>query len=130
MTPQQTNLPLGEAVRDQWQLDWSKLTVNHAAFGATPIVVLATQAAWRDQMEAQPSYFMRRILPDALRTSAAALGAFLNAEAQDVVFIDNATTGCNAVLRSLDLREGDEIVSHSQAYGAVANTARYVAQLS
>ncbi len=127
---QQPQPALGKAVRDEWQLDWTKLTVNHGAFGATPIVVLDTQSAWRDQMEAQPSIFMRRIMPPALRASADALASFLNAQGQDVVFVDNATTGCNAVLRSLDFHDGDEIVLHSQAYGAVANTVRYVAQRS
>jgi isopenicillin-N epimerase len=60
--------------------------------------------------------------------AAAALGGFLNAAAEDIAFVDNATAGCNAVLRSIDLREGDEILVHGQAYGAVANTARHVAR--
>src|SRR5262245_42445278 len=117
---------LGRAIRHEWVLDYSKLTVNHGASGATPKIVLAAQAEWRDRMEAQPSIFMRRILPQALRASASALATFLNAEGQDLVFVDNATTGCNAVLRSLDLKPGDEILLHGHAYGAVANTARYV----
>jgi isopenicillin-N epimerase len=128
MNRENSTVAVGQAIRHEWPLDWSKLTVNHGAFGATPKAVLAAQAAWRDRMEAQPSIFMRRILPDALRASAAKLASFLGAEGSDVVFTDNATTGCNAVLRSLDLRPGDEVVLHGQAYGAVANTVRYVAQ--
>ena len=119
---------LGHAIRHEWALDWSKLTVNHGAFGATPKRVLAAQDVWRSRMEAQPSTFMRLTLPDALRASAATLAAFLGAEAQDLVFLDNATTGCNAVLRSLVLAPGDEIVVLSETYGAVANTARYVGE--
>lgn len=119
---------LGKAVRTEWALDDDYLTVNHGAFGATPKAVLVAQTAWRDQMEAQPSVFMRSILPKALRASAEALAAFLGAEGGDLVFVDNATTGCNAVLRSLSLKADDEILLHGQAYGAVANTARYVAE--
>jgi isopenicillin-N epimerase len=125
-----SSIVLGAAIRQEWPLDWTKLTVNHGAYGATPKRVLAAQSVWRDRMEAQPSVFMRSILPEALRASAGALAAFLNAEAQDVVFVDNATTGCNAILRSLDFRPGDEIVLHSQIYGAVAKTTRFVAQRS
>lgn len=121
---------LGKAVRREWALDEKYLTINHGAFGATPKVVLAAQTDWRDRMEAQPSVFMRSILPGALRTSASALAAFLNADADDIAFVDNATTGCNAVLRSLALRPGDEILMHGQVYGAVANTVRYVAERS
>ena len=122
---------LGVAVRHEWMLDPSFLAVNHGAFGGTPKAVLAAQGAWRARMEAQPSVFMRSILPPALRASAQALASFLGAtDGRDIAFVDNATTGCNAVLRSLQLQPGDEIVLHSQAYGAVANTARYVAERS
>jgi len=123
-----TTIALGRAIRHEWPLDWTKLTVNHGAFGATPRSVLAAQTTWRDRLEAQPSIFMRRILPDALRATAEVLGRFLDADGEDITFTDNATTGCNAVLRSLDLAPDDEVVLHSQAYGAVANTARYVAE--
>ena len=119
---------LGHAIRHEWALDWSKLTVNHGAFGATPKRVLAAQDVWRSRMEAQPSTFMRLTLPDALRASAATLAVFLGAEAKDLVFLDNATTGCNAVLRSLVFVPGDEIVVLSETYGAIANTARYVGE--
>jgi len=45
-------------------------------------------------MEAQPSHFMRRVLPDALRAAAARLGAFIGADGQDIAFLENATVGC------------------------------------
>jgi isopenicillin-N epimerase len=121
---------LGAAIRHEWTLDWNKLTVNHGSYGATPRVVLEAQQAWRDKLEQQPTLFMRRILPGALRASAEALGRFVGADGRDIAFVDNATTGCNAVLRSLALAPGDEILVLSHVYGAVRNTARYVAERS
>jgi isopenicillin-N epimerase len=121
---------LGTAVRDQWLLDWEKLTVNHGSFGATPRVVLDAQLEWRSRLEAQPTLFMRKVLPDALRSSAEHLGAFVRGRGRDLVFVENATTGCNAVLRSLSLQRDDEILILSHAYGAVRNTVQYVAQRS
>lgn len=118
---------LGAAIRHEWLLDPSKLTVNHGAYGATPRVVLAAQDEWRRRMEAQPSLFMRQTLPPALRAAADGLARFVGAEGRDLVFVDNATTGCNAVLRSLDFVRGDEILILSHAYGAVRNTVRYLA---
>ena len=38
---------------------------------------LAAQEKWRRQLEAQPSRFMRAVLPDALRGAAAQLGKFV-----------------------------------------------------
>ena len=50
--------------------------------------------------------FMRAVLPDALRHAADRLGAFIGADGKDIAFVENATTGCNAVLRSLRLATG------------------------
>lgn len=121
---------LGKAVRHEWLLDPDWLTVNHGSFGATPRVVLDAQEGWRRRMEAQPSHFMRRVLPDALRDAADALGAFIGADGRDVAFVENATVGCNAVLRSLHLGPGDEVLVLSHVYGAVRNTVRYVTERS
>ncbi|MBI3706610.1 MAG: aminotransferase class V-fold PLP-dependent enzyme [Proteobacteria bacterium] len=120
---------LGAAIRHEWLLDWrSSLTVNHGSFGATPRVVLAAQDEWRRKLEEQPTRFMRRVLPEALRRAAARLAAFVGAAGDDVVFVENATVGCNAVLRSLRLAPGDEILVLSHGYAAVRNAARHVAE--
>jgi isopenicillin-N epimerase len=119
---------LDDAVRQEWDLDPDFLTVNHGSYGATPRAVLAAQAEWQRRMEAQPTRFMMRELPDALRRSASHLASFMGADAQDLAFVENTTVGCNAVLRSLELRPGDDILVLSHGYGAVVKTARYVAQ--
>ena len=114
--------------RSAWDLDPAFLTVNHGSFGAAPRTVVAAQRAWQDRMERQPSRFMNTVYPGAIRSAAAVLGAFLNADPDHLVFVDNATTGCNAVVRSLPLRKGDRIAILSHAYGAVHNTIRFVAE--
>ena len=117
----------GEAIRHEWDLDPAFLTVNHGSYGATPRAVLAAQAEWRWRMEAQPTRFMERELPTALRAAATRLAAFLGARGPDTVFVENATVGCNAVLRSLSFAPGDEILVLGHGYGAVVKAARYVA---
>ncbi len=119
---------LGTAIRHEWALDWSYLTVNHGSFGATPRIVLAAQDEWRRQLEAQPSRFMRQILPDALRNAAMRLANFIGGSGENLAFVENATVGCNAILRSLQLQPGDEIVVLSHVYGAVRNTVRFVTE--
>jgi isopenicillin-N epimerase len=115
----------GTATRYEWLLDWRNLTVNHGSFGATPRFVLAAQDEWRRRLEEQPTLFMRRVLPEALRRSAGCLGNFIGADGKDVVFVENATVGCNAVLSSLRFAPGDEILVLSHGYGAVRNAAHY-----
>ena len=122
------SLALGAAIRHEWGLDPDFLTVNHGSYGATPLAVLAEQERWRKRMEAQPTRFFLLEVPGALREAAGALARFLGAEAEDVVFVPNATTGANAVLRSLRLEPGDEILHASHVYNAVRNTISYVAE--
>jgi selenocysteine lyase/cysteine desulfurase len=125
-----TTPALGRAVRDEWMLDWNWLHVNHGSFGAAPRTVLEIQQDWRRRMEAEPSGFVFRILPEALRAQAESLGTFIGARGKDIVFVENATAGCNAVLRSLRLALGDEILVLSHGYPAVRNAVRYVIERS
>lgn len=111
----------------EWVLEPGFLTVNHGSFGATPRSVLAEQARWRCRMEAQPSRFMAQELPGALRAAAAALARHLDADAEGLAFVGNATEGCNAVLRGLALAPGDEILLLDHGYGAVRKAAGFVA---
>ena len=120
-------MALGRDIREEWRLDPDFLTVNHGSFGATPLCVRAAQDAIREEMEAQPTRFMAG-LPDRLRATAERLGAFLGAEGKDIAFVDNATTGCNAVLRSMALSPGDEILVLGHVYNAVRNTVRFVTE--
>jgi isopenicillin-N epimerase len=111
-------------------LDPDVIFLNHGSFGATPRVVLQAQSAWRDQMERQPVHFFTREFPQALRSAADRLGQFVGAAAEDLVFVDNATTGINAVVRSLSLQPGDQIVTTTHVYAAVRKTLLYVCQRS
>jgi isopenicillin-N epimerase len=121
---------LDAAVRHEWALDPDFLTVNHGSFGATPRVVLAVQEEWRRRMEAQPTRFMHDVLPGALRAAADRLAGFMGAEGKDLAFLENATVGCNAVLRSRRLQPGEEVLVLTHGYGAVRNTVRYVTEVA
>ena len=94
----------GAAARAEWPLDPAVAYLNHGGYGVAPNAVLAAQADWRRRIEADPMRFMTRELPAAWRAAAATLAAHLGARGDDVVFVANATAGCNAVLRSLDFR--------------------------
>jgi len=121
------SVALGAAIRYEWGLDSDFLTINHGSYGATPRVVLAEQDRWRKRMEAQPTRFFFLELLGALREAAATLATFVGVAADNVAFVPNATTGPNAVLRSLRLRPGDEVLHVSHVYNAVRNTIAHLA---
>jgi len=130
-------LAFGHRMLAEWQLDPEFLYLNHGTVGCTPRRVLARQQAIRDEIESAPSRYMLRELTSIrvggprtemprMRRAAAEVAAFVGARAEDLVFVDNATTGVSAVLRSLELAPGDEIVMNDLAYGAVTSAARFV----
>ena len=102
-------------MRDAWQLDDSIHFLNHGSFGATPRVVLARQQQLRAQLEAEPVRFMVRELEPLLDAARAQLATFLGANSADLAFVTNATTGANAVLRSMHFQPGDELVTPTTA---------------
>jgi len=55
------------------------------------------------------------------------LRGFVGAVPQRLTFVDNATAGANAVLRSLRWRARERIVIADHAYPGVKNAARFVA---
>ena len=129
----------GRSFLSHWWLDPAVTYLNHGTVGATPRVVLEAQHAWQRRAEAQPAAFLfrelMRLTPDdpaaprpLLRRAADSVGEFVGVRGDDLVFVDNASTGVNAVLRSIALRPGDEIVVLDQAYGAVVKAAEFVAR--
>jgi isopenicillin-N epimerase len=110
-----------------WPLDRGVAFLNHGSYGACPTEVLRHQAALRAEMEAEPVRFLGRELDGRLDVAREALAAFVGADPDDLAFISNATSGVNAVLRSLTLSAGDELLTTDHAYAACRNTLDYVA---
>jgi isopenicillin-N epimerase len=120
----------GRPIRSRFLLERGTDFLNHGSFGATPRTVLASAERWRQRMEAHPDRFLRYERPHLLRAAAGILARFVRAKEQDIVFVENATSGINAVLRSLELRPGDEILTTTHVYNAVRQTIRDVCSRS
>jgi isopenicillin-N epimerase len=113
-----------------WPLERGVAFLNHGSYGACPSEVLRHQAALRAEMEAEPVRFLGRELEGRLDDARVALGAFVGADSDDLAFITNATSGVNAVLRSLTFSAGDEVLTTDHTYAACRNTLDYVANRS
>lgn len=113
-----------------WSLDPSVTFLNHGSFGACPTAVLEAQSELRQAMESEPVRFLLRELPDLLDEARRVTAEFVGADADNFVFVGNATTGVNAVLRSLDLAKGDELLITDHAYNACRNALEFVAEKS
>ncbi len=113
---------------EHWQLQPDIAFLNHGSFGACPRKVLAHQQTLRDRLERQPVQFYVRDLEPMLDQAREALASFLGATPTALAFVRNATGGINAVLRSLQIKPGDELLTTNHEYNACSNALHFVAR--
>ncbi len=101
--------------------------LNHGSFGACPKQVLEFQQRLRSQLEHEPLRFFGREWEPLLDDAKSKLAAFVSADVQDLVFVSNATTGVNSVLRSLTFSPEDEILTTNHEYNACRNALDFIA---
>lgn len=116
------------SLRELFLLDPDIVFLNHGSFGATPRPVIEVYQDWLRRMERQPVRFVDQELPELLVTARQALGAYLNADAGELVYVPNATFGVNVIAQSLSLGPGDEVLATDHEYGACDRAWRYFSQ--
>jgi isopenicillin-N epimerase len=113
-------------LKQHFLLDPSVTFLNHGSFGASPKPVFEAYQNWQLRLERQPVLFLGRELDRLLKDSRQILGEYLNADADDLVYIPNATHGVNIIARSLQLKPGDEVLTTDHEYGACDYTWGFV----
>jgi isopenicillin-N epimerase len=121
VTQKKLSPPKTSRFRRYWSLAPNTVFLNHGSFGACPVPILKLQSKLRQQMEAEPVQFLWRRYEERLEPARLALARFVGARSRDLAFVTNATTGVNAVVRSLKLRRGDEILTTDLDYNACRN---------
>ena len=119
-------------VRSGFLLDPDVAYLNHASYGACPEDVFAEYQRVQLELERGPTdFFTRRVFTGfwggdngsgRLADARATLAAFVGARPEDLVFVPNATSGLNAVIRSLALEPGAEVLTTAHEYGAISKT--------
>jgi selenocysteine lyase/cysteine desulfurase len=83
---------------------------------------------FQDAAEARPDLFIRYDYKVLLDESRAAIADLLNVTTDTCVFVPNATTGVNTVLRNLVYAPGDVIVYFDTIYGACERSVTYITE--
>jgi isopenicillin-N epimerase len=115
-------------MKEHYLLDPEIIFLNHGSFGATPRPVLEAYQNWQVRLERQPVQFLGREIWDELKQARQILGNYLTADADNLVYIPNATFGVNIIARSLQFEPGDEILTTDHEYGACENVWIFVGQ--
>ncbi|MCB9458165.1 MAG: aminotransferase class V-fold PLP-dependent enzyme [Anaerolineaceae bacterium] len=114
-------------MQSDWLLNPDITFLNHGSFGACPRPVFETYQRWQLELERQPVEFMGRRYHDLMNAARQKLANYINAAADDLIFVPNATVGINLVARSLKLQAGDVIVMTDHEYGAIHKTWEFIA---
>jgi isopenicillin-N epimerase len=109
-----------EDVRRLWILDPEVAHCNHGSYGAVPGPVIAAQNEFRARMAVHPQRWFYRECPGLVTEARGEVARFVGAGPEEVAFVSNVSAGVSAVVQSLTLEPGAEIVSTNHAYGAVA----------
>ena len=114
-------------MKSHFSLDPNMTFLNHGSFGACPSVVVEKQLEIKQLLEQQPVRFYEVEAPRLLREAREAIAPIMGANADDLAFVPNATTGVNAAMASFPLAPGDEILVTDQEYNACRNVAAHIA---
>lgn len=113
----------GRSMRSKhFQFSPTYTPLNHGSFGAYPAPVRLQQAAFQTLSQARPDTFIVYDLPKLIDESRHAIAPLLGAGVDEVVFVPNASTAVNTVLRNLKWSEGDVVVHFSTIYAACEKT--------
>jgi isopenicillin-N epimerase len=118
----------GTDLHGEFLLDGSVTFLNHGSYGACPRRVFERYQAWQLELERQPVLFLARRLEELLHEARVALGTYVGADPDDLVFVPNATAGVNVAAWAVGLESGDEVLSTNLEYGALDLTWQYVCE--
>jgi isopenicillin-N epimerase len=106
-------------ILEAFGLDPEILHLNHGAFGVAPVAVRRAAAAWREHAERNPHRFNRVEIPGLVAAARERAAGFLGIDPSRAAWVRNVSEGVSAVLSSLELSRGQELVIGTHGYGAV-----------
>ena len=119
---------LGRQMRAHFQFSDSYIPLNNGSFGTHPVAVRKVLHEYQSRAEAQPDTFIRYEYLPKLEDSRTAIAKLVNVPRDELVFLSNATTAVNTVLRGLKWNEGDVIVYFPIIYSGVERTVEYIVE--
>jgi isopenicillin-N epimerase len=120
--------PFGRPARVHWGFDEGLTFLNHGSFGAAPLELLERASALRRDIERNPVEGVWRAAMPRIRQSAERCAAFVGAPPASTGFVTNATAAINAVLHSLPMSTGDELLHLDHGYNAIWRTLEMIAR--
>jgi isopenicillin-N epimerase len=109
-------------MKSQFFLDPTITFLNHGSFGACPKPIFDEYQRFQLELENEPVYFIQKKQSEYLKIAKERLAKYIGCNTNDFFFTPNPTFAINTIMRSLDLKAGDEILSTNHEYGAMDRT--------
>ena len=109
-------------MKSQFLLDSTITFLNHGSFGACPKPIFEEYQRLQLELEKEPVYFIQKKQAEYLKMAKERLAKYIGCNTNDFFFTPNPTFAVNTIMRSLDLKAGDEILSTNHEYGAMDRT--------
>ena len=117
-------------MKSQFLLDKNITFLNHGSFGACPKPIFEEYQRLQLELETEPVYFIQKKAAEYLKTAREKLSKYVGCNSVDLFFTPNPTFAINTIMRSLQLEEGDEILSTNHEYGAMDRTWNFYSKKS
>ncbi|TNE75744.1 MAG: aminotransferase class V-fold PLP-dependent enzyme [Bacteroidetes bacterium] len=111
--------------QDHFLLDDNVNFLNFGSFGACPKEIFEEYQQIQLQLEREPVKFITDTGMKLLENARRNLANYVACDPDDVVFVTNPSYAMNTVIRSLQLKEGDEVLTTNLEYGAMDRTWNY-----
>jgi selenocysteine lyase/cysteine desulfurase len=100
----------GKQVLGDFFLEDGYVSLNHGSYGTYPKVIRPVLHDLQLKAEVNPDRWLRRDMFAEMDKNKQAVSALLHCSPDELVFVTNAMTGINTVLRSIPLSPGDKII--------------------
>ena len=115
-------------MREHFQFASNYTPLNHGSWGTFPHAVRSALQHYQVLAESKPDTFIRFTYHPLLLESRRAVASLVNVPLDEIVFVPNASTGINTVLRGMEFEDGDVIVYFETIYSAVEKTIDYIVE--
>jgi selenocysteine lyase/cysteine desulfurase len=103
--------------------------LNHGSFGTHPTPVREAHYSLQATAIERPDTFISYTTFPLLAKSRSEIAPLLGVHHDEVVFVPNATTGVNTVLRNIKFEDGDVVLTFSTAYPACTKTVSAIGEI-
>ncbi len=122
--------PFGHDMLQYFMMGEGVVNLNCGSFGTVCRPAYEAEQSWYGQMEEDANTWFRGGYQPPLVNARQRMSQFVNANESDLVIIENASAGINAVLRSIAVRlplsRGDRILRTSVAYPMVDDVYQFL----